>query len=192
MFGRVIAGLLAVLTIAPAYAGQVLEAEAVLYQNQYLSTRSGLFSVVMQSDGNFVRYFTPPNYPARTGAGWGHFATNTDNGSYIRMQADGNLAMYTSGHSWAWTSNSGGNPIDFSYKLVLREDGALVIMKGNLVHKTLSPHDAGGGSGAYFPFRKYVNGQCVDSVTTFQTSGYTAVSWAQANGGTIGYCGSSY
>lgn len=192
MIGRVIAALLAFATLAPAHSGQVLKAEEILYQNQYLSTKSGLFSLVMQSDGNLVRYFTAPGFPARTGVKVGAFPTMTDNGAYVRMQADGNLAMYKSNHTWAWTSGTGGNPIDLSYQLVLRESGRVEIWKNGFWWRTLSEHDAGTGSNAQFPFKKYINGVCTDNLTTPLSAGYLADDWTRARGGSVGYCNSPY
>lgn len=175
--------------LIPVHAAQVLTAETQLETGQTLTTRSGLFTLVVQTDGNVVSYFTPPLYPSRPSG----FSTGTSNGHHLRMQIDGNLALYTASNTWAWTSNTGGKPYNMGFKLVLREDGGVYIYDANnYVVKMLLRDDTGSGSSARFPFRKFVSGTCVDGLTAPATSGVQANSWAQLNGGAVGYCGSFY
>lgn len=192
MNGRIAVALLfGLIAAAPVYAQQikVLEAETELTKGQYLTSRSGLFTVVVQHDGNVVKYFTPPGFPARISESNGHFATNTTNGDRLRMQMDGNLALYTSSNTWAWNSGTGGRPYDMGYHLVLDEVGGLYIHDAmhNTI-KTLAVIDKGTGSSARFPYRQYDTGSCRESWSPPMTSGATALQWAMAQGTTIGYC----
>jgi len=190
--------LLSSISVLPAFAGQVLAAETQLAKGEYLSTRSGLFSVVVQADGNVVKYYTPPNYAAKcSGDLNGCWRTGTTNGNHLRMQMDGNLALYTSSNTWAWTSGTGGKPYNMGYKLVLKETGNLVIMDAsNNIVKDLSGIDQNTygtrNLPAYFPFRKYVNGVCQEGLTPPLSAGADAQYWAQNNGGTVGFCNSPY
>jgi hypothetical protein len=182
-----------VAAMASASAAQVLTAETQLEKGQFLSTRSGLFSLVVQDDGNVVQYFT-----TRRGTRPSQFSTNTrKSGDHLRMQMDGNLALYKSNGTWAWTSGTGGHPYDYGYKLVLYETGRLAILDAkNAIVKILADVDrpsSQGGPVDYFPFRKVENGNCTDGWTseTFQ-SGLQAEDWAFAHGGSVGYCNSPY
>jgi hypothetical protein len=194
---RLLAAVLCSAAAMPAFAAQTLAAETNLVKNQYLSTRSGLYTLVMQSDGNVVLYFNPPGYPTRTGnysIGRG-FATGTHNGDHLRMQMDGQLALYTASNTWAWWSDTGGNPYDMSYTLVLRETGALEIWKKGTYWKTLAQADRapnGYYSVARFPFKTVVNGMCQDGSTPPVGSGMLANIWAGQHNGYIGYCNSQY
>ncbi|MBJ7309586.1 hypothetical protein H7U20_05165, partial [Rugamonas sp. CCM 8940] len=159
---------------APVGAAQVLMAETQLENGQYLTTRSGLYSVVVQGDGNVVEYFN-----TRMGTRPSQFSTGRGRGNHLRMQMDGNLALYTSGGTWAWTSETGGRPYNMGYKLVLYETGALFIHDANNnVVKILSEADrpnSQGGPVDRFPFRKIVNGACQDMLTPDFQSGMQAV-----------------
>lgn len=179
-----------------ATAGQVLNAEEQLLQGQYISSRSGIYAMILQSDGNAVLYFNGVNANGsgnRT-AGW---ATNTSNGHHLRMQIDGNLALYKSDNSWAWTSGSGGKPYNASRKLVLHEDGRLIIY-GPEGQKVLKDIDKGnptqGGPVAQFPIKKIVNGVCQQELSAWAQSAYDANLAQSGNGyiGSIGYCDSPY
>jgi hypothetical protein len=195
MIRRAIAALAlgAAAAAAPAFAAQVLNAQTNLLPGEYLSTRSGLYTLVMQSDGNLVQYFNPP-YPYTGGIS--KFVVHTQKGHHLSMQMDGNLAIYTSGNTWAWTSGTGGKPYNMGYKLVLFETGRIAILDagGGIVKElqepVVSPRD--GGPVALFPFRTYANGQCVDSLTPPMKGGWDANYWAWHNGGAIGYCGNLY
>jgi hypothetical protein len=202
MIKQAVAVLLGALSVLPAFAGQTLDAETQLEKGQYLSTRSGLYSLVVQTDGNLVKYWIPNGYGAGTAypvAEMGYpykqsFPTNTRNGDHLRMQMDGNLALYTSGNTWAWNSKTGGKPYNMGLVLVLQEDGSVTIRDRNrqwtIVETLSSPHRQVGTNG-YFPVRRYVNGQCYDSLMLLN-DGVTANRNAGDVGGTVGYCNQPY
>lgn len=184
-----------VATLATAFSVQaqgVLPAESTIAKNAVLLTRSGHYALIMQHDGNAVIYYIHPagNVPT----GW---QTNTSNGDHLTMHMDGNLALHKSNNAWSWTSGTGGRPYDMGYKLVLSETGSLQILDANnALVIALADHDShaksGGGHPLQYPFRKLGPGSCVDSLTDLVPDGKQAIAWANAHGGTIGYCGSPY
>lgn len=129
----------------------VLNAETNIEKNAYIATRSGHYTLVTQGDGNAVTYFNGLNMTRPAG-----FQTNTTDGDHLRMQIDGNLALYKSNGTWAWNAGTGNKPYNPGYKLVLYETGRLVILDAaNAVVKVLVDIDRGtseGGAVAYFPF----------------------------------------
>lgn len=173
-----------------AQADNVLPAETTLSKGQRVTSKNGLFHLIMQNDGNLVLYFGlwDPLKPLA-------FSTGTRNaGWYARMQADGNLAVYSNGR-WAWQSGTGGHAWDMNYKLTLSEDGTLAIRladsNGNgPVIKTLHTDycPSAGGPAYVFPMRKYYGGTCVDSFTAPQQCGVAAQSNAFSLGGVLGRC----
>ncbi|WGG52095.1 hypothetical protein [Rugamonas sp. DEMB1] len=190
MFATFILGMAAA-TSASAVTS-VLMAENQLEKGQVLTSRSGLYALIVQDDGNVVEYFT-----TLMGNRLSQFSTNTrKSGDHLRMQMDGNLALYKSNGTWAWNSGTGGRPYDLGYKLVLFDTGRLVIMdSNNAVVKVLNESDRpsrDGGPFAKFPFRKVSFGTCTESLTGDFQSGSLAEDWAWANGGSIGYCNSPY
>lgn len=177
-----------------AHAQAVLNAETNIEKGNYIATRSGHYSLILQNDGNAVMYFNGLNGTRPAG-----FSTGTDNGQSLRMQMDGNLALYKSNGTWAWNSKTGGRPYNMNYKLVLYENGKLAIIDAgnqNTPIHVFQYADAGGKNGgamARFPFRKFSPGSgCVDGLTDLKSDGVQATEWATANGGTIGYCNSPY
>jgi hypothetical protein len=177
-----------------ASADQVLMAETQLQKGQFLSTRSGLYSLVMQDDGNVVMYFNTPN-----GTRASQFSTNTSNGDHLRMQQDGNLALYKSNGTWAWTSGTGGGMTFSGRKLVLYETGRLALFgfDSNQPEKVMQEIDLsnqGGGPVAVFPYKIIVNGNCQERGTIQRQSANEAQMWINQNdpGGSIGYCDSPY
>nr|WP_315214041.1 hypothetical protein [uncultured Duganella sp.] len=190
----VIAVALSMTAVVSAHAQAVLAAETNIEKNAYIATRSGHYTLVVQGDGNVVTYFNGVNMTRPAG-----FSTGTDNGDHLRMQMDGNLALYKSNGTWAWNAGTGGKPYNMGYKLVLYETGRLAILDANnSVVKELVRIDTGtreGGAVNYYPFRKiaaFPGGGCVDGVTPLMQNGADAAAWASAAGGTIGYCGSPY
>ena len=193
MITRTLAALLlSTTTIISAHAAQVLTAETQLEKGQYLSSRSGIFSLVMQNDGNVVIYFNSPG-----GTRPSNFSTHTSNGHHLRMQMDGNLALYKADGTWAWNSKTGGRPYDMGYKLILTETGRAQVFDRNnslvfnLQAVDLSP--AQGGPVVTFPMFRLAGTGCIQESTPQQfQSGTAAQSWAQSNGYTIGYCNHPY
>ncbi|GJI88050.1 hypothetical protein [Duganella hordei] len=162
-----------------------------LAKGQYISNTN--YSLILQSDGNLTQYFNAPN-----GTRAAAFTTRTTNGEKLFMQNDGNLALYTGGMTWAWTSQSGGQPIG-NFKLVMYETGRIAILDGNGgVLKVLNEIDkVQSWQTAVFPFRKVQSGPngvvaCVDGFTPQKINGAEANTWAISNGGSIGYCNSPY
>jgi hypothetical protein len=175
-------------------AQAVLNAETNIERNGSISVRSGHYALTVQGDGNAVIYYNVPGETIATG-----FQTNTTDGDHLRMQMDGNLALYKSNGSWAWNSGTGNHPYNMGYKLVLYETGRLAILDANnVLVKELAGHDRHadytGGIPTYYPFRKGnpLTSGCVDGITPLKQDGVQANTWAIANGGTIGYCGTPY
>jgi hypothetical protein len=188
IFGAIV---LSIVAVSPALAQkQVLMAQESLQKGQYLETRSKIYRLVMQDDGNLVRYMYSPFGGVRTTA----YETRTSNGQYLHMQQDGNAAIYTNSGTWAWTSKSGGNPTDLTYKLVLRESGVVQIMKGNVLHKELAGFDTGGNAASHSAVYPAYTDSAASCVQNF---GVTAVNFLQASqrrapNETLGYCSHPY
>jgi hypothetical protein len=109
-----------------ALAADTLMADTNLAPGQYLVSKNGIYVLIMQpDDGNLVLYYRAYNtVPAG-------FSTNqAGSNAYARMQSDGNFVVYRSNGTWFWASHTGGRPYDMSYKLVLNDDGSLVIRDG--------------------------------------------------------------
>ena len=87
-----------------------------------LLSNNGSYSLAQQSDGKLVLYRLANGSATPL---WSTSSAGTY--AYTRMQQDGNLALYHSNGTWAWTSGTGGRPIDSRYKLVLQENGELDI-----------------------------------------------------------------
>jgi hypothetical protein len=85
--------------------------------NEKLTSTSGAYTLIMQSDGNLVLY-------KGSDALW---ASNTDHSdaNHATMQADGNFVVYDANQHPHWASNTDGkssNPY-----VILQDDGNLVI-----------------------------------------------------------------
>lgn len=95
----------------------------VLYPGESLTTGQSLrsanswFSMVMQSDGNFVLYTS-------NGRALWQSGTGGRGGVRASMQTDGNLVVYTSANQPLWWSGTGGNAVN---GLFLQNDGNTVI-----------------------------------------------------------------
>jgi len=172
-----------------AHAGNILPAETTLSKGERVSSKNGIYHLIMQHDGNLVLYrgrFDPmlPKWSTSTvNSGW-----------YTRMQADGNLAVYSNGR-WAWQAGTGGRAMDMNYKLTLGDDGVLAIRLaadnngGTLIknlYEDVSPYN--GGPVFSYPMHKYPYGSCVDSFTAPMQSGRDARDAARAAGGALGRC----
>lgn len=88
-----------------------------------LGSPSGRFIAVMQTAGNFVVY--DRSYSPWL-AVWYNSTTGTS-GSYLAMQGDGNLVIYTSANVATWASNTTTGTAN--YVLKMQDDGNLVIYK---------------------------------------------------------------
>ncbi len=99
----------------PTACGKVPSGDG-LGQGNAVSSCDGRFSLVMQTDGNFVLY-------ERGKAIW-NTATNGKGGNLAAMQGDGNLVVYSTGGCPLWASNTSGNAGAY---LAVQNDGNLVI-----------------------------------------------------------------
>jgi hypothetical protein len=186
---------LSIIAISPALAQkQVLRAEETLQKGEYLETKSKIYRLVMQHDGNLVRYMYAADGSVRTTS----YSTGVGNGEYLRMQQDGNAAIYTKSGTWAWNAKSGGNPSYLGYILVLRESGIVEILKesttggSSSVHKNLATIDGSGYDGgpvAYYPV--YSNATCQQLLPLAYVN-YLRAAQYRPSGSSMGYCGHRY
>ncbi len=89
-----------------------------LQLNQYLESNNGKYRFYLQSDGNLVlRDWATRN------ALWAS-DTHGQNGSYLAMQSDGNLVLYTAARTSVWSSKTHRTA---ARKLVLQDDANLVL-----------------------------------------------------------------
>lgn len=177
---------------AAAQAANVLRADTNLNMGERISSKNGLFHLIMQQDGNLVLYFGLFDPMAPRG-----FSTNTRKYGWIaRMQSDGNFVVYSGDYNGIWQSGTGGNPLDPNYKLTLSEDGTLAIRHstndfngGTLIKSLYTDLTPTNGGPAYpFPMHKYVGAGCVDGHTTPLQSGYAARTYAMNAGYSLGRC----
>jgi hypothetical protein len=185
---RIISCIVAATTVlcANGQAKDVLKAEEILNKGQYISSKNGNYSLVMQNDGNLVMYYTP----LFNGAYARYFSSDTRNsGSYVRMQIDGNLALYKSSNTWAWTSGTGGRPFDPGIKLELTDWGTLQIVNGGgIVIKTLNVDSCQYGVPATnYPAHSSANGTCMDT-SVISNCGLNALNQAFSKGFQLGSC----
>jgi lambda family phage minor tail protein L len=110
-------------------AGNTSASKLTIGQNLY--SPNGWYRLTMQNDGNLVLYskgtiFTGPPSQNYNIAVW---STDTygSNATYAHFQDDGNLVLYTSSNVPVWKSNNGSYPQYAGKKLVLQNDGNLVI-----------------------------------------------------------------
>jgi hypothetical protein len=131
---------------APAQAGSTLNQGESLSQGQSLQSDNGCFSLVMQTDGNFVLYGNGGRaiWSTRT-AGRG--------GQVVVMQGDGNLVMYGSGNRAVWAINPGN--VGPGARLVVQDDGNAVVYIGSRVIWAVNPgrRNCDGTAVVNFPLR---------------------------------------
>jgi hypothetical protein len=96
---------------------EVENAGQTLLSGQHLVSSNGLYTLIMQSDGNLVEYT----------AGLPFWATGTQGGAGTRavMQTDGNLVVYSPTGAALWSSGSGGH--SGTINLSLLNNGDLVV-----------------------------------------------------------------
>jgi len=103
---------------APQWLGDRIGAGGGMTTNQYLSV--GGWTAVLQRDDNFVVYANGvPQWSSNTGQ-------RNPTGFTLRVQADGNVVLY-SYYRWEWSTGSSGGPAT----LVLQADGNLVVYGGD-------------------------------------------------------------
>ncbi|HEX7842407.1 MAG TPA: hypothetical protein VF469_33270 [Kofleriaceae bacterium] len=89
--------------------------------NNQLRSANGVYTLVMQDDGNLVVYHgTRPLWATNT--------AGTD-GQRAIMQTDGNFVLYHVNGSPLWASNTAGRPGSF---VIMQNDGNLVIYQPNV------------------------------------------------------------
>lgn len=92
-----------------------------LNAGQSITSPNGVYTLIMQTDGNLV-------LRTATTALW---ASNTvSTGSFMKFQGEGNLVVYSSSNAAVWASSGGGYPCA---RLQLQNDGNLVIVSGDNV-----------------------------------------------------------
>jgi hypothetical protein len=87
-----------------------------LFQNQTLQTANRSYRLILQDDSNLVLY-------NGTHAIWASNTVGTG-ASYLSMQPDGNLVMYTSSNKAVWATNTVGRG---GISLLIQPDGNLVM-----------------------------------------------------------------
>ena len=90
-----------------------------LNAGEQLTSPDGDLELKMQSDGNFVLYWTP----GKNKVLW---ASNTAGkpGAYVCMQVDGNLVVYNTGGKPLWASNTVNNPGAYAF---VQDDGNFIV-----------------------------------------------------------------
>jgi len=111
---------LTVATATQATATPVLSQGQSLTTDQVLTSPSGQYFAILQSDGNFVVY--------RSGAAptplW---STGTNNGTLLVAQGDGNLVLYAGSPGSYYPVWASGTTSLTSINLVMQDDGNLVL-----------------------------------------------------------------
>jgi hypothetical protein len=175
-----------------ANAANVLSADTNLNKGERISSKNGLYHLIMQHDGNLVLYFGLFDPLAPRG-----FSTDTRKyGWFARMQSDGNFVVYSGDNNGIWQSGTGGRPLDPNYRLTLSEDGTLAIRHhvtdpnfATLIKTLYTDLTPSNGGPAYpFPMHKYVGSSCVNSHTSPLQSGYAARTYAWNAGYALGRC----
>jgi hypothetical protein len=101
-----------------AASGASWTANREMRRGMSVSSANGIYTFVMQGDGNLVLY---------TNAGRALWASNTvGSGQFVIFQGDGNLVVYTADGHPVWASNTGGSG---ATSFVVQDDGNLVLYK---------------------------------------------------------------
>ncbi len=108
--------------------GSYLSSGERLNIGDYLSSNGSTFYATMQSDGNFVIYFSRYWFP--NNAIWSTFSNigsfNFNRPYCLLIQDDGNLVIYDSNDKIVWTSGFGQRGLP-PHKLWMQGDGNLVL-----------------------------------------------------------------
>ena len=95
----------------------IVQPERTLRSGEQLASANGLYRLVMQANGDAVLY-------GPTGPTW-HTNTTTP-GSYLSMQGDGNIVVYSPNATALWASNTYDSP---GARLIVQDDGNLVLYR---------------------------------------------------------------
>jgi hypothetical protein len=110
-------------TIITVAQGNLMRPGEVLYPGQFIRSSSGVYTFVLQTDGNLVLYVSQ---------GVPLWASNT-NGRPVAaciMQTDGSLVVLEPGRKVDWTSNTSNNP--GSYFTIQNDGNGVVYKPGNV------------------------------------------------------------
>jgi hypothetical protein len=97
----------------------VLAPDQALYANESVSSCNGLYTLVMQDDGNVVLY--------GDGTALWNSQTAGKPGSAVVMQSDGNFVLYDGAGTPLWHAGTHGHP---GAMLRVEEDGNMIIWNG--------------------------------------------------------------
>jgi hypothetical protein len=100
-----------------ASLGSTLQAGGILNEGDLLTSQNGVFTAVLQYDGNFVVYDLDDPL-------WANHLSNAEGPNRLVLQDDGNLVAYLSNNRPLWASGSFGGSGSF---LVMQNDGNLVL-----------------------------------------------------------------
>ena len=98
----------------------VLAPNEALYENQAISSCNGLYTLVMQDDGNVVLYDT-------MGTALWNSQTAGRPGHAVVMQSDGNFVLYDAASVPLWNTGTHGHP---GAALRVEEDGNVIVWEG--------------------------------------------------------------
>jgi hypothetical protein len=96
------------------------EERLVANNNESRTSNNGLYTFIMQGDGNLVLY--------KSGTPLWSSGTNGVAVDFCIMQSDGNLVLYGFSNNAVWASGTDGQPGSF---LVVQDDGNVVIYRPN-------------------------------------------------------------
>ena len=105
----------------PGDCASVLAPDQALWANESISSCNGLFTLVMQGDGNVVLYDN------RNGVALWHSQTHGTAGEVVVMQGDGNFVLYDASLKALWHTGTHGRP---GSMLRVEEDGNVKIWDG--------------------------------------------------------------
>ena len=120
LVATMVASMITIAVSASTQTTDALFAGQILYAGQYIQSSNGMYTAIMQSDGNFVIYrgnnFIAANASAAT-------MTHGNNNAYFAFQFDGNIVVYNQSNKAIWSPLIHGKG---ATKLVMQSDGNLV------------------------------------------------------------------